>query len=217
LLSSGSWSGGTELACQSLLTVLLNFGFLVFGVTAYASKLTTAHYGAITAREPRPPNDEAAGRQAGRAGGLRLGQRRGGPPRAQKDELKPHRKERWVIPPQASGEFVARMEDILEVYHRLYDERRLLACLDEVPVQRAGESRVPPAPGRLVRYDYEYVRNSTADLLMAFEPLSGWRWVKAAEPKAVPALNRLRGVARLLPNKMREGQRIGKRLRCTKN
>ena len=31
--SSGGWSGGTELACQSLLTVLLNFGFLVFGVT----------------------------------------------------------------------------------------------------------------------------------------------------------------------------------------
>jgi NAD(P)H dehydrogenase (quinone) len=39
--------GGTELACQSLLTVLINFGFLVFGVTDYASKLTTAHYGAI--------------------------------------------------------------------------------------------------------------------------------------------------------------------------
>jgi NAD(P)H dehydrogenase (quinone) len=51
--SSGGWGGGTELACQSLLTVLMNFGFLVFGVTDYASKLTTAHYGAITAREPR--------------------------------------------------------------------------------------------------------------------------------------------------------------------
>src|ERR1700691_3824654 len=47
------WGGGTELACQSLLTVLINFGFLVFGVTDYASKLTTAHYGAVTAREPR--------------------------------------------------------------------------------------------------------------------------------------------------------------------
>ena len=33
--------------------MLINFGFLVFGVTDYASKLTTAHYGAITAREPR--------------------------------------------------------------------------------------------------------------------------------------------------------------------
>ena len=31
--SSGDWGGGTELTCQSLLTVLMNFGFLVFGVT----------------------------------------------------------------------------------------------------------------------------------------------------------------------------------------
>src|SRR6476660_320410 len=58
--SSGVWCGGTELACQSLLTVLLNFGFLVFGVTDYAGKLTTAHYGAITAREPREEGTQAA-------------------------------------------------------------------------------------------------------------------------------------------------------------
>ena len=60
--SSGGWGGGTELACQFLLTVLLNFGFLVFGVTDYAGKLTTAHYGAITAREPR---ERANRRRAG--------------------------------------------------------------------------------------------------------------------------------------------------------
>src|SRR5215467_9935188 len=51
--SSGGWGGGTELACQSLLTVLMNFGFLVFGVTDYAAKGMTLHYGAVTAREPR--------------------------------------------------------------------------------------------------------------------------------------------------------------------
>ena len=63
--SSGGWGGGTELACQSLLTVLMNFGFLVFGVTDYASKLTTAHYGAITAREPREEGTQAACRLLG--------------------------------------------------------------------------------------------------------------------------------------------------------
>jgi NAD(P)H dehydrogenase (quinone) len=63
--SSGGWGGGTELACQSLLTVLMNFGFLVFGVTDYASKLTTAHYGAITAREPRDSDAQAACRLLG--------------------------------------------------------------------------------------------------------------------------------------------------------
>jgi NAD(P)H dehydrogenase (quinone) len=64
--SSGGWGGGTELACQSLLTVLLNFGFLVFGVTDYASRLTTALYGAITAREPREEGTRAACRLLGK-------------------------------------------------------------------------------------------------------------------------------------------------------
>jgi transposase len=69
------------------------------------------------------------------------------------------------------------MEDVLEVYHRPYHERRPLICLDEVPVQLVGETRVPlpAAPGRPARYDYEYVRNGTANLFMIFEPLLGWR------------------------------------------
>jgi NAD(P)H dehydrogenase (quinone) len=64
--SSGGWGGGTEMACQSILTVLLNFGFLVFGVTDYAAKLTTAHYGAINAREPRDESSQAACRMLGK-------------------------------------------------------------------------------------------------------------------------------------------------------
>ena len=64
--SSGGWGGGTEMACQSILTVLLNFGFLVFGVTDYAAKLTTAHYGAVNAREPRDEGSQAACRMLGK-------------------------------------------------------------------------------------------------------------------------------------------------------
>jgi NAD(P)H dehydrogenase (quinone) len=63
--SSGGWGGGTELACQSILTVLINFGLLVFGVTDYVGKLTTLHYGAITAREPRSEDTQAACRMLG--------------------------------------------------------------------------------------------------------------------------------------------------------
>ena len=63
--SSGGWGGGTEMTCQALLTVLVNFGFLVFGVTDYASKLTTLHYGAVTAREPRSEEAQAACRLLG--------------------------------------------------------------------------------------------------------------------------------------------------------
>lgn len=63
--SAGAWGGGMEIACQSLLTVLMNFGFLVFGVTDYAAKLTTLHYGAVTAREPRSEDAQAACRLLG--------------------------------------------------------------------------------------------------------------------------------------------------------
>lgn len=64
--SSGGWGGGAELACQSVLTVLINFGFLVFGVTDYVGKLTTLHYGTVTAREPRDDDAQAACRRLGK-------------------------------------------------------------------------------------------------------------------------------------------------------
>lgn len=63
--SSGAWGGGMEIACQSVLSVLINFGFLVFGVTDYSGKLTTLHYGAVAAREPREPDTQAACRLLG--------------------------------------------------------------------------------------------------------------------------------------------------------
>ncbi len=64
--SAGGWGGGMELACQSILTVLMNFGFLVFGVTDYAAKLTTLHYGAVAVRDPRTEDAQAACRVLGR-------------------------------------------------------------------------------------------------------------------------------------------------------
>ncbi|QEL15464.1 flavodoxin [Limnoglobus roseus] len=80
--SSGGWGGGSEIACQSLQMVLMNFGFLVFGVTDYAGKMTTCHYGAVAAREPRDGevqgSVQAVGAAAGRVGGGR-GRRPEGP------------------------------------------------------------------------------------------------------------------------------------------
>ena len=64
--SAGGWGGGMELACQSLLTVLMNFGFLVFGVTDYAGKKMTLHYGAVAAKEPREEETREACRLLGR-------------------------------------------------------------------------------------------------------------------------------------------------------
>ena len=97
--------------------------------------------------------------------------------------MKPHLREQWCIPPEANAEFVAAMEDVLEVYHRPYDERRPLVCLDEASKQLVGEVIVPiPAgPGQPERFDYEYVRNGTANLFMISEPLVGWRAVHVTE------------------------------------
>jgi NAD(P)H dehydrogenase (quinone) len=63
--SAGAWGGGMELACQSLLTLLINFGFLVFGVTDYASRHLTLHYGAVGMKAPREPEIQEACRLLG--------------------------------------------------------------------------------------------------------------------------------------------------------
>jgi hypothetical protein len=88
-----------------------------------------------------------------------------------------------VIPPKSDAEFVAAMEDVPEVYHRPYDEARPLVCLDEASKQLVGEviEPIPAAPGRPERYDYEYVRNGTANLFMVSMPLLGWRAVQVTE------------------------------------
>ncbi|MFI5269664.1 MAG: IS630 family transposase [Chloroflexota bacterium] len=100
-----------------------------------------------------------------------------------KNELKPWLKEQWCIPPEANAEFVCAMEDVLEVYHRPYDEQRPLVCLDEASKQLVGEvvQPLPAGPGQPERFDYEYVRNGTANLFMISEPLLGWRAVQVTQ------------------------------------
>ena len=66
-----------------------------------------------------------------------------------------------VIPPKGSAEFVCALEDMLDVYHRDYEEQEVLVCLDETSKQLVKETRQPrPArPGAPASYDYEYQRN----------------------------------------------------------
>lgn len=76
-----------------------------------------------------------------------------------------------------SAEFVYHMEDVLEVYHRPYDPKRPVVCVDETFKQLIGETRepLPMRPGTMARYDYVYTRNGVASLFLACEPLAGWR------------------------------------------
>jgi DDE superfamily endonuclease len=97
--------------------------------------------------------------------------------------LQPWLKEQWCIPPTTNGEFVAQMEEVLEVYTLPKDPRCPLVCMDEASKQLVGESRAPlPArPGDARHDDYEYVRNGVANVFMFFAPLAGWRHVEVTD------------------------------------
>lgn len=92
-------------------------------------------------------------------------------------------KKQWCIPAKYSSEFVAHMEDILEVYALPYDEKIPLICMDEQPCQLLGE-KLEPLPirsGSTRKEDYEYVRKGTCSIFVFTEPLKGWRHVHASE------------------------------------
>jgi transposase len=91
----------------------------------------------------------------------------------------------WVIPPEANGEFVAAMENVLETYAQPYNARFPVLTMDEQPVQLLKETRQPIAAttNHPRRVDYEYERAGTASVFMFAEPLSGWREVRVREQR----------------------------------
>ncbi len=86
-----------------------------------------------------------------------------------------------------SAEFVACMEDVLDLYAEPYDPERPVVCFDETSKQLLAEKRspIPPKPARRERYDYEYQRNGTRNLFMLCEPLAGWRHVAVTERRTM--------------------------------
>ena len=101
------------------------------------------------------------------------------------NDLKPWRKDMWCIP-QVDGEYVARMENVLDLYAEDPDPKCPLVCFDESPIQLIGEVRqpIPAAPGQLERYDCEYKRNGTANLFIVLDVHRPWRKVKLTERRA---------------------------------
>ena len=99
-----------------------------------------------------------------------------------KNSLKPHLVEEWCIPKEQSTDFVACMEDVLEVYSRPYDKRFPVVCMDEKPLQLLGEARKGrrKSNGTLIQ-DSEYVRNGTCSIFLFTEPLAGYRHATALE------------------------------------
>ena len=91
-----------------------------------------------------------------------------------------------VVHPHVDGEYVARMEDVLDLYAETPNPARPLVCFDETPVQLIGEVRqpIPAQLGQRERYDYEYRRNGTVNLFVTFDPHRGWRNVKVTDRRA---------------------------------
>lgn len=104
--------------------------------------------------------------------------------RLAENHLKPWRKDMWCIP-QVDAEYVARMEDVLDLYAEVPDANRPVVCFDESPIQLIGEVRtpIPAKPGQLARYDCEYRRNGTANLFVFVDVHRSWRKVKVTESR----------------------------------
>jgi transposase len=105
--------------------------------------------------------------------------------RLAENDLKPWRKDMWCIP-QVDAEYVARMEDVLDLYAEPPDPKRPVVCFDESPIQLIGEVRspIPAKPGQLERCDCEYRRNGTANLFVFLDVHRPWRKVKVTTRRA---------------------------------
>jgi transposase len=104
--------------------------------------------------------------------------------RLAENDLKPWRRDMWCIP-QVDADYVARMEDVLDLYAEAPDPKRPVVCFDESPVQLIGEVRqpIPPRSGQLERYDCEYKRNGTANLFVFVDAHRPWRKVKVTDSR----------------------------------
>jgi DDE superfamily endonuclease len=80
----------------------------------------------------------------------------------------------WVVA-DLDEEYITKMEDVLEVYERPYDQQEPVVCLDEKPITLHADVRPasPAAPGREARRDNEYERRGTANVFCAVEPKAG--------------------------------------------
>jgi hypothetical protein len=96
--------------------------------------------------------------------------------------LKPWQAKHWCIP-EVGAEFVACMEDVLDLYAEPYEARRPKVNFDEKSIQLMAETRpaLPVQPGHPERVDYEYQRKGTANLFVLCAPQAGWRRVVVTE------------------------------------
>jgi transposase len=102
--------------------------------------------------------------------------------RLAENALKPWQQKMWCVP-KIDGEYVARMEDVLDLYAEPSDPQHPVVCFDESPVQLIGETRppLPAMPGQIERVDYEYRRCGTVNLFVFLDAHRPWRKVNVTD------------------------------------
>ena len=101
-----------------------------------------------------------------------------------------------------SADFVAAMEDVLDLYEEPYDPARPVVCFDESPKQLIAEVRapIPAEPGTPARYDTEYERKGVCDLMMICEPKRGFRPIEITDRRTkIEFAHCMKQIAELYP------------------
>lgn len=82
-----------------------------------------------------------------------------------------------------TGDYLWRMEDVLHQYQLPSDPQRPLLCFDERPCFLIADvgGLLPLSPGKAKRYHYEYQKNGSCCVFLAFEPHTGLRYVEVRE------------------------------------
>lgn len=95
-------------------------------------------------------------------------------------------KKQWGIP-EVNAEYVAAMEDVLDLYAEPYDPTGPKVNVDETNKPLIQETRqpLPAEPGPPERYDYEYERNGTRNVFLFIEPQTGWRHINVTEQRTM--------------------------------
>jgi transposase len=93
----------------------------------------------------------------------------------QEHDMKPWQEKMWCIA-ALDEEYIKKMEDVLDVYERPYDEKNPVVCIDEKPVPLISDTReriLPTESGDVLKKDYEYERNGSVNVFCGVEPKAG--------------------------------------------
>jgi hypothetical protein len=85
----------------------------------------------------------------------------------------------WCVA-ELNEEYVRKLEDVLELYERPYNQAEPVVCLDEKPVTQHKDVRSPKpsASGQVAKRDSEYERCGTANVFCAVEPKAGQHYTR---------------------------------------